>query len=203
MASPMARLQQKKQAAVTTGSAGSTGIPCAMVLTVSFALSPGTRLSCPRRLRHAKHPQTWRQPWGARTTRLRRPLGPRSSHAPPRPSHPRPTCRDDRPKRPSSSRRDAQEHRSDLPDGARANCVADRHDGQFAHGLHAGSACRASECMSATRRLRGGRQTTHESAELTARESPLCPRSNGIPHRSQMTRWGHEPTSLQSSSDTC
>jgi len=40
----------KKQAAVTTGSAGSTGIPCAMVLTVSFVLSPGTRLSCPRRL---------------------------------------------------------------------------------------------------------------------------------------------------------
>ena len=30
--SPMARLQTKKQAAVTTGSAGSTGIPCAMVL---------------------------------------------------------------------------------------------------------------------------------------------------------------------------
>jgi hypothetical protein len=27
----MARLQQEKQAAVTTGSAGSTGIPCAMV----------------------------------------------------------------------------------------------------------------------------------------------------------------------------
>src|SRR5260370_681534 len=32
MASPMARLQQKKQAAVTTGQAGSTGTPCAMVL---------------------------------------------------------------------------------------------------------------------------------------------------------------------------
>ncbi len=30
-ASPMARLQQKTQAAVTTGSARSTGIPCAMV----------------------------------------------------------------------------------------------------------------------------------------------------------------------------
>jgi hypothetical protein len=30
-AAPMARLQQKKQAAVTTGSAGTTGIPCAMV----------------------------------------------------------------------------------------------------------------------------------------------------------------------------
>ena len=32
MASPMARLQQEKQAAVTTGSAGSTGPPCAIVL---------------------------------------------------------------------------------------------------------------------------------------------------------------------------
>src|SRR5260221_8401185 len=32
----------KKQAAVTTGSAGSTGIPCAMVLTVSFELSSVT-----------------------------------------------------------------------------------------------------------------------------------------------------------------
>src|SRR6185312_16188223 len=32
MASPMARLQQKKQAAVTTGSAGSSDIPRAMVL---------------------------------------------------------------------------------------------------------------------------------------------------------------------------
>src|SRR5258708_20943803 len=49
-ASPMARLQQKKQAAVTTGSAGSTGIPCAMVLTVSFVLSSVTMLFCHRRL---------------------------------------------------------------------------------------------------------------------------------------------------------
>jgi len=40
MASPMARLQTKKQAAVTTGSAGSTGIPCAMVLTLILVLSP-------------------------------------------------------------------------------------------------------------------------------------------------------------------
>jgi hypothetical protein len=38
----------KKQAAVTTGSAGSTGIPCAMVLTVSFGLSPVTMLDCHR-----------------------------------------------------------------------------------------------------------------------------------------------------------
>ena len=40
---------------------------------------------------------------------------------PPRPSHPRPTYRDDRPKRPSSSRRDAREHRFDLPDAASAD----------------------------------------------------------------------------------
>jgi hypothetical protein len=46
----MARLQQKTQAAVTTGLAGSTGIPCAMVLTGSFVLSPVTMLGCHRRL---------------------------------------------------------------------------------------------------------------------------------------------------------
>jgi hypothetical protein len=43
----MARLQQEKQAAVTTGSAKSSGIPCAMVLTVSFVLSPGDRAFLP------------------------------------------------------------------------------------------------------------------------------------------------------------
>jgi hypothetical protein len=42
---------EKKHAAVTTGSAEITGIPCAMVLTVSFGLSPGTGLSCPRHRR--------------------------------------------------------------------------------------------------------------------------------------------------------
>jgi hypothetical protein len=31
LAAPMARLQQETQAAVTTGKAGTTGIPCAMV----------------------------------------------------------------------------------------------------------------------------------------------------------------------------
>jgi hypothetical protein len=37
----MARLQQGKQAAVTTGSAGTTGIPCAMVLTTYARALPG------------------------------------------------------------------------------------------------------------------------------------------------------------------
>ncbi len=119
MASPMARLQQKKQAAVTTGSARSTGIPCAMVYGLYRAL-PGDRAFLP--------------PSSARSSRdlslsVGRP-GPhdfavRVSHVrltcPPRPSHPRPTYRDDRPKRPSSSRRDAREHRFDLPDAASAD----------------------------------------------------------------------------------
>ena len=51
----MARLQQEKQAAVTTGSAGSTGIPCAMVLTVSFVLFPMTMLGCHRRPQGARY----------------------------------------------------------------------------------------------------------------------------------------------------
>jgi len=37
----MARLQQRKQAAVTTGSAKSSGIPCAMDLRL-YVLSSGT-----------------------------------------------------------------------------------------------------------------------------------------------------------------
>jgi hypothetical protein len=40
---------------VTTGESRITGIPCAMVLTVSFVLSPGTGLYCPRHRRDAKH----------------------------------------------------------------------------------------------------------------------------------------------------
>jgi hypothetical protein len=45
-ASPMARLQKEKQAAVTTGSARSSGIPCAMGYGL-YALSLGTGLIAP------------------------------------------------------------------------------------------------------------------------------------------------------------
>ena len=48
-----------------------SGLPCAMVLTVSFALSPGTGLSCSRREQIVL--LTWPQRREARTTRLRRP----------------------------------------------------------------------------------------------------------------------------------
>jgi hypothetical protein len=119
MASPMARLQQKKQAAVTTGSAGSTGIPCAMVYDLYRAL-PGDRAFLP--------PSP-----AACDCRLSTSVGVPEPHdftvreghvrltCHPRPSHPRPTRRDDRPKRPSSSRRDVRENRCDLPDAASAD----------------------------------------------------------------------------------
>jgi hypothetical protein len=42
----LARVQQKKHAAVTTGSTGSSGLPCTMLLTLSFAL-PGDRAFLP------------------------------------------------------------------------------------------------------------------------------------------------------------
>ena len=46
---------KKHTSIVTTGTPVSPGTPCAMVLTVSFALSPMTGLSCHRRRRDAKH----------------------------------------------------------------------------------------------------------------------------------------------------
>src|SRR5262249_42838202 len=49
-AAPMARLQQGKQAAVTTGKAGTTGIPCAMVLTAAPRSPRCTGLYSHRRL---------------------------------------------------------------------------------------------------------------------------------------------------------
>ncbi|WP_315789786.1 hypothetical protein, partial [Bradyrhizobium sp. SZCCHNR3027] len=52
LASPMARLQKKKQAAVTTGSAGTSGIPCAMAYGL-YALSSGTGLIAPVSRRRA------------------------------------------------------------------------------------------------------------------------------------------------------
>src|SRR5262245_16272783 len=49
LAAPMARLQQGKQAAVTTGKAGTTGIPCATVLRLIARSPRGARLDSPRR----------------------------------------------------------------------------------------------------------------------------------------------------------
>src|SRR5690348_5887299 len=43
----MARVHERKHAAVTTGAAGSSGIPCAMGYGL-YVISPGTGLFCPR-----------------------------------------------------------------------------------------------------------------------------------------------------------
>ena len=51
LAAPMARLQNKKQAAVTTGSAETSGIPCAMALRLTSYSPRGAGLVCPRRQR--------------------------------------------------------------------------------------------------------------------------------------------------------
>jgi hypothetical protein len=44
-------IEKEHTSIVTTGESRITGIPCAMVLTVSFALFPGTGLCCPRHRR--------------------------------------------------------------------------------------------------------------------------------------------------------
>jgi hypothetical protein len=49
LAAPMARQQIEKLAAVTTGSAKTSGIPCAMVLRLTSYSPRGTGLVCPRR----------------------------------------------------------------------------------------------------------------------------------------------------------
>jgi hypothetical protein len=45
---------KQKAGGVTTGTSRTTGLPCAMALTVSFVLSSGTGLSCPRRPQSAR-----------------------------------------------------------------------------------------------------------------------------------------------------
>ena len=102
----MARLQQKKQAAVTTGSAKSSGIPCAMVLRLIRDL-PGEPGFLAPIIALEVISATCRQRRGDRTTRFRRPRRHRSSARTRRALYhrvhriPRSTCRDDRPKRPS------------------------------------------------------------------------------------------------------
>ena len=100
LAAPMARLQQRTQAAVTTGSAETTGIPRAMVLTLIRDL-PGDRLSCPRLRQRAVSTLRRHQHRDARTTRFHVRQADVRLTPPKRPSHPRPTCRDDRAQRPS------------------------------------------------------------------------------------------------------
>jgi hypothetical protein len=103
-ASPMARVQQKSTRQNHRLSR-SSGIPCAMVLTLIRDL-PGDRLSCPRLRQCACAPcadlSTGRPGPHDFTSVMRRSSARASASCDtPRPPHPRLTCRDDRAQRPS------------------------------------------------------------------------------------------------------
>ena len=95
---------EKKQAAVTTGSAEHPAFPARWCYGL-YVISPGTGLSCPRRTRasqaHALGLSVGRP--GPHDFAVR--AGVARPARPARPSHPRLTCRDDR-DTPSASRRD-------------------------------------------------------------------------------------------------
>jgi hypothetical protein len=105
-ASPMARLQQKKQAAVTTGSAGSSGIPCAMVLRLIRVLPGVPGFLATVALRNVSQSLTPASGGQDHTTSPSAPVL-RQLHRK-RPSHPAANTRDDR-EAPLSRRRDGDE----------------------------------------------------------------------------------------------
>src|ERR1700726_1006879 len=141
----MARLQQKKQAAVTTGRPDQPAFPARwcyglyralpgdhrLVATVVREINPPTLAPASERQDHTTSPSA---------------LGHVRLTCPPRPPHPRLTSRDD----PAS----VPLHRGGMRERMVLICptrqammhATDWHDGQFAHGAHAEIARRASEC---------------------------------------------------------
>jgi hypothetical protein len=117
MASPMARLQTKKAGGSDHRlSRINPAFPARWCYGL-YAPSPVSGLDSHRRLPFITgrlDPSVGRS--GPRDFAVRVRHARPSCH--PRPSHPRPTVRDDRPKRPSSSRRDARDAACDLPDEA-------------------------------------------------------------------------------------
>jgi hypothetical protein len=101
LAAPVARLQKKTQAAVTTGSAKTSRPSLRDGLAAYSVLSPGTGLIAPVARVLVKAPLTWHQHRDARTTRLHRPHHTVRRHAKARcdvsrPTTPRLHVRDDR-----------------------------------------------------------------------------------------------------------
>ena len=135
----MARLQQRKQAAVTTGLAESTGIPCTMVLTLlralpgvhDFLVTVASRVIL-RDLAPAQGRQDHTTSPSASAALVAR--------AAQRPSHPAPNTRDDR-EAPLSRARDGADHGSDLgfksSEFPKIIIATDWHDGRFAPDKHA------------------------------------------------------------------
>jgi hypothetical protein len=166
---PMARQQLEKLAAVTTGSAKSSGIPCATVLTLMARSPRGPGLIAPviARLVTARLGLSVGRPGPHAFASASAPfVRTRHSRAPPmRPSHPAPNVRDDR---------EAPlliEHgtaRIMLPISGKVKLIFDNqhyataascHDGQSSHGPHARTVRRASSecrrCRSPTGSSRG------------------------------------------------
>jgi hypothetical protein len=104
----MARQQKEKLAADTTGSAESSGIPCAMVLTLMARSprEPGFVAAVVARLVTARLDLSVGRPGPRAFASASVPFVRTNSScaSPKRPSHPRSTYRDDRPKRPSGER---------------------------------------------------------------------------------------------------
>ena len=98
--------------------------------TAYFALSPVTGLSCHRCSQEACFSRTQCQRRGIRTTRLRRPLQPRSSVAATASIASRPAFRDDCAYAPLVGRDDATSE-GDLPLRSRLIAATDWHDGQI------------------------------------------------------------------------
>ncbi len=119
----------KKHAAEPQVRAGTTGLPCAMVLLLIRDLPGDQALLSPS---SADRSAGLAPALGRQDHTISQSAICCSSNNTPRPSHPAPNVRDDR-EAPLMWVRDVRKHRRDLPDGARENV----HDGQFAHGGNA------------------------------------------------------------------
>jgi hypothetical protein len=106
-----------------------SGLPCAMVYGLFRALPGETRLACHRR-RADTSAQFDTSHWGVRTTRLCRPLQPRSSVAAFASIAPRPAFRDECAYAPLVGR-DGNRSEGDLPSRSSATAATHWHDGQI------------------------------------------------------------------------
>jgi len=130
--------ERKHTSKVTTGESRHTAFPARLVLTVSFALSPVTRLFCHRRRRDAKHRRqldtclgvSGPHDFAVRRNRAR--LARRR-----RPSHPAPNTRDDREAPLFCGRGTAPLIALIWAFRQCQRAAADWHDGQFAHDAYA------------------------------------------------------------------
>ncbi len=112
-----------------------SGLPCAVVYGLLRAL-PGEPAFCHRRLADHHVRKTWRLHGRARTTRLRRPRGCRSSVSTLASTAFRSTFVTTR--TPLVSVRNGREDNSDFPKQQARQPATDWHDGQFASGWHEG-----------------------------------------------------------------